>query len=264
MTKKIAVMAMLVGRATVFAVGLAMILAVVLGVASSALAANGKPFLLGKSNIATKVSTLVNKGVGPALGLKVGVDQAPLTVNPEAGTATNLSADELDGKDSGAFLGRTEKAASAEDANTLDGVDSAAFARTTSEAWRQVGAGGQPAFGTGLQPTPMWQNFDQAHNGAGFYKDSTGTVHLKGLVKFINNTGNTGTVRLACNSNNAVFTLPQGYRPAVREVLLTVSNDAPLRINIDSNGGVYPCNQTRDWAGGEWVSLDGIDFRAAN
>lgn len=183
MTKKIAGKAMFVGRATVFAVGLAMILAVVLGVASSALAANGQPFILGKGNVATKVSTLVKKGVGPALGLKVGVGQAPLTVNPEAGTATNLSADELDGKDAGAFLGASEKAASAasaDDANTLDGVDSTAFARTTSEAWRQVDAGGQPAFGNGLQPTPMWQNFDTAHNSAGFYKDSTGTVHLKG------------------------------------------------------------------------------------
>jgi hypothetical protein len=265
--KKVAGQVMFLGRAMVFAVGLAVILAVVLGLASSALAANGKPFLLGKFNVATKVSTLVNKGVGPALGLKVGADQAPLTVNPEAGTATNLSADELDGKDAGAFLGRSEKAASAataDDANTLDGVDSAAFARTTSEQWRAVGASGQPAFGTGLQSTPMWQNADSSHNSAGFYKDSTGTVHLKGLVKFINNTGNTGTVRLACNTNNAVFTLPQGYRPAVREVLLSVSNDVPIRVNVDSNGGIYTCNQTRDWAGGEWVSLDGLSFRASN
>jgi hypothetical protein len=37
-----------VGRATVFLVGLAVILAVVLGVATSALGANGNPFLLGK------------------------------------------------------------------------------------------------------------------------------------------------------------------------------------------------------------------------
>lgn len=267
MTKKIAVKAMSMGKATVFAVGLAMILAVVLGVASSALAANGKPFLLGQSNVATKVSTLVNRGVGPALGLKVGADQAPLSVNPEAGTATNLSADELDGKDASAFLGRSEKAASAasaDDASTLDGVDSTAFARTTSEAWRQVGASGQPAFGTGLQPTPMWRNFDSAHNSAGFYKDSTGTVHLKGVVIFINNTGTAGNVRLACNTNNAIFTLPQGYRPAAREVLLSVSNDTLIRVNVDSNGGIYTCDQTRDWVGGEWVSLDGISFRAAN
>jgi hypothetical protein len=56
MTKKIAGKAMFVGRATVFAVGLAVILTMVLGVASSALAANGKPFILGKGNVATKVN----------------------------------------------------------------------------------------------------------------------------------------------------------------------------------------------------------------
>ncbi len=267
MTKKIAIKAISVGRATVFALGLAMILAVVLGVASSALAANGKPFLLGKGNIATRVSTLVNNGVGPALGLKVAADQAPLTVNPEAGTATNLSADELDGKNSDAFLGRTEKAASAasaDNANTLDGVDSAAFARTSSEAWRGVGSAGQPAFNTHSQNAPMWENFDDGHNSVGFYKDSTGTVHLKGLARWITIPGNTGTIRLACNSGNEVFELPQGYRPAVREVVLTVSNDVPLRVNIDNDGGVYPCNTTRDWANGAWVSLDNIDFRAGN
>lgn len=93
----------MVGRAAAFCVGLAVVLAVVMGVASSALAADGKPFILGRGNVATKVSTLINKGVGPALGLKVAAEQAPLTVNPEAGTATNLSADELDGKDSSEF-----------------------------------------------------------------------------------------------------------------------------------------------------------------
>ncbi len=70
-------------------------------------------------------------------------------------------------------------------------------------------------------------------------------------------------MRLACNPNNAVFTLPRGYRPSVGEVLLSVGGDAPLRVNIDSNGGINPCNQTKDWTGGDWVSLDGISFRAA-
>jgi hypothetical protein len=98
--RKILGRAMMVGKAATLCVGLAVVLALTAGVATDALAANGKPFLLGKSNVATKVSTLVNRGVGPALGLKVGADQAPITVNPEAGTATGLSADELDGKDS--------------------------------------------------------------------------------------------------------------------------------------------------------------------
>ncbi|HJQ28707.1 MAG TPA: hypothetical protein VJ827_05170 [Rubrobacter sp.] len=63
---------MWVGRATVFVVGLAVILALVVGVASTAFGANGNPFLLGKKNVATAVSTLVKRGAGPALKLQVG------------------------------------------------------------------------------------------------------------------------------------------------------------------------------------------------
>lgn len=90
--------AMALGRTAVFVVGLAVVLALTIGAATSAVAANGKP------NVASKVSNLVKKGVGPALGLKVGADQPPISVNPEAGTATNLSADELDGEDSEEIL----------------------------------------------------------------------------------------------------------------------------------------------------------------
>lgn len=46
-----------------------------------------------------------------------------MTVNAAAGTATNLSADEIDGKDSAQFLAANGKAA-----DLLDGQDSSAFA----------------------------------------------------------------------------------------------------------------------------------------
>jgi hypothetical protein len=90
---------MWVGRATVFLVGLSVILALIFGVASTALGANGKPFLLGKKNVATAVSTLLRKGAGPALKLKVGSGQPPLVANAAAGKATNLNADKIDGQD---------------------------------------------------------------------------------------------------------------------------------------------------------------------
>ena len=51
-----------VGRATVFLVGLSVILAVIFGVASTALGADGEPFLLGKRNVAPSVSKLVKRG----------------------------------------------------------------------------------------------------------------------------------------------------------------------------------------------------------
>jgi hypothetical protein len=91
---------MWVGRATVFLVGFAVILALVFGVASTALGADGNFFKLGQRNVAQTVSTLVKQGSGAALALQVGSNQPPLTVNRAAGTATGLSADELDGMDS--------------------------------------------------------------------------------------------------------------------------------------------------------------------
>lgn len=90
-----------VGRTTSTVFGLALILALIFGVATMALGANGKPFLLGKKNVATAVSTLVKKGAGPALSLKVG-SGAPLAVNSSK-KVTNLNADQVDGKDSRTF-----------------------------------------------------------------------------------------------------------------------------------------------------------------
>ena len=89
---------MWVGRATVFFVGLAVILALVFGVASTALGADGNFFKLGNRNVAQTVSTLVKQGTGAALALQVGANQPPMTVNPAAGTATGLSAAELEGR----------------------------------------------------------------------------------------------------------------------------------------------------------------------
>jgi hypothetical protein len=105
-----------VGRVTVFAVGLAVVLALTVGLATTALAAvPGDPFKLGKTNTVNQISQLVgstassmlridNNGTGSALQLLVEPGKAPMSINTEAGTATNLSADELDGKDGSAFF----------------------------------------------------------------------------------------------------------------------------------------------------------------
>lgn len=104
---------MWVGRATVFMVGLAVILALVFGVATSALGANGKPFLLGKRNVASAISTLIKQGPGPALNLQVGAGQPPLAVNSKTRVA-NLNA---------ATAGRADTAASADTAANADKLD---------------------------------------------------------------------------------------------------------------------------------------------
>jgi hypothetical protein len=87
---------MWVGRATVFLVGLAVIVALLFGVASMALARDGQSFILGQRNVAQSLSTLVRQEAGPALSLQVD-SGAPLAVNSES-RVDNLNADELDGK----------------------------------------------------------------------------------------------------------------------------------------------------------------------
>jgi hypothetical protein len=86
---------MWVGRATVFLVGLAVILALVLGVTSMAFARDGESLLLGERNVAQSLSTLVDQGAGPALSLQVN-SGAPLKVNSSTRVA-KLNADMVDG-----------------------------------------------------------------------------------------------------------------------------------------------------------------------
>jgi hypothetical protein len=91
-----------VGRTASMVFGLALVLALVVGAATAAFGADGDFFRVGKSNLATAVSTLTNSGVGPALRLKVD-SGAPLAVN-SSGKVAKLNADKLDGSDSTDFV----------------------------------------------------------------------------------------------------------------------------------------------------------------
>ncbi len=93
---------MWVGRAAVFVVGLAIIVALLFGVATTALGANGDFFKVGRSNSASAVSVLDKRGKGPALRLEVG-NGKPLAVD-SAAKVDNLNADRVDGKDSSALM----------------------------------------------------------------------------------------------------------------------------------------------------------------
>ncbi|MDP9480464.1 MAG: hypothetical protein M3R38_33185 [Actinomycetota bacterium] len=123
MVRSAASKVMWVGRATVFLVGLSMILALVFGVASMALGADGDFFKVGRTNLASAVSVLSKSGAGPALSLKVG-SGAPLAVNSSTKVA-KLNADRLDSKDSSAFAtgvnGKATSAAHADNADVLGG-----------------------------------------------------------------------------------------------------------------------------------------------
>ena len=196
---------MWVGRATVFLVGIAVILALLFGEASMAFARDGEFLLLGERNVAQSLSTLVNQGTGPALSLEVG-SGPPMKVNSSKKVA-KLNADQLDNKN------------------------------WRSEAWHEVGATGEPEFRNGGQGDCLWSYFDTVHNSAAFYKDQFGVEHLKGIVKAADGTGG----GLACHASTAgedvtIFQLPVGYWPVKREVHVAISNEQLGRVDVDPDG----------------------------
>ncbi len=71
MTRMIFGKVMWVGRATVFLVGFAVMLALVSGAASAAFGADTDFFRLGRSNFAESITRLIKSGGGPALSLQV-------------------------------------------------------------------------------------------------------------------------------------------------------------------------------------------------
>jgi hypothetical protein len=127
-------------RATTTVVGLAIMLALVLGGATTALAGTGvgATFNLGKVNSVNAISKLVGSVGGSsltidnnstdanatALDLQVEPGKPPMRVNSST-EVQGLNADQLNGKSANEFLGRFEAASNS---NLLDGKDSTAFA----------------------------------------------------------------------------------------------------------------------------------------
>ena len=106
-----------VGRTASMVFGLALVLALIVGVASMALGANGKPLLLGRNNTANAITKLTsnanesameveNKNGGAddtALELIVQQGEPPMKVNT-AEKVVNLHADYVDGQNADFFL----------------------------------------------------------------------------------------------------------------------------------------------------------------
>jgi hypothetical protein len=114
-----------IARGTALTLGVAVMVALVLGVATTALAGTGvgARFQLGKTNTVNAVSRLVGSVVGPslvidndsadatatALDLQVQPGKAPMKVNSSA-KVTNLNVDKIDGLDSSSFASYGESA----------------------------------------------------------------------------------------------------------------------------------------------------------
>lgn len=97
-----------------------------------------------------------------------------------------------------------------------------------------------------IAPTLLnsWVAFGAPYNAPGYFKDSRGIVHLRGLVK-------SGTA-------STIFTLPAGYRPIGRELFAVPSNDLFGACSVDPAGAVSQLVGSN-----VYFSLDGITFRAA-
>ena len=119
MVRSVASKVVWVGRATIFLVGLAVVLAVVLGLASAALAGTGvgDAFNLGKKNTVNRISSLVGSTDNPMLRItnnNAGTDATALTLQVEPGLTpmkvnsstqvSNLNADLVDGRSASSFV----------------------------------------------------------------------------------------------------------------------------------------------------------------
>jgi hypothetical protein len=104
-----------------------------------------------------------------------------------------------------------------------------------------------------IDPTLLngWIVRDLTLSKPGYFKDSQGFVHIKGVVS-------------AGAMNAAVFILPKGFRPKLTSVYIVGANvdggtDVLGRVNIDTNGTVLilPVIGTTLTSAG-WISLDNI------
>jgi hypothetical protein len=104
---------------------------------------------------------------------------------------------------------------------------------------------------TGLTLQNSWAYFGVGGSQwaqPGYYKDSNGYVHLRGLIK----DGSSSTATIA--------TLPAGFRPGFRTIFATYGAPGIVGIEVSSAGVVAPRNaSTRTY-----LSLAGISFLAEN
>lgn len=133
-----------------------------------------------------------------------------------------------------------------DDDGDADWEDSAGGGGGTVEAWREVGAGGQPAYSN------SWAAHGSADYKPSFRKRPDGTVEFRGLL--VNGT-----------TDAAAFTLPVGYRPSapgnlsfsLMAAAVGTGNPTPVRLDVTPGGDVVP------YISGSaivWLAIAGIRF----
>lgn len=95
-----------------------------------------------------------------------------------------------------------------------------------------------------------WVNYGGGFNPAGYLLDSSGFVHLRGLIR-------NGAL------NSGVFTLPAGYRPEFNCMHACIASpNVGIRVDVQSAGLVFVSGAAAGTsASNAYVSLDGISFK---
>jgi len=105
-----------------------------------------------------------------------------------------------------------------------------------------------------------WGSFGPPYGGGAYYRDDEGQVHLSGVVQSSVFAGPfPPPSQNLCGTPWVIFVLPAGYRPAAEEIFAVDSGNALGRVDVTPNGDV----SCMSGAGDQYVSLDGITFRAA-
>lgn len=114
-------------------------------------------------------------------------------------------------------------------------IDTLDVGAITQEAWIAVSGG--VGFNTG------WSNYGAGNMAVGYFKDSQGIIHLRGLAQ-----RTSGSAAL-------IFTLPSGYRPSATEAFAVEATNAFGQITVYSDGKVQ-----LDFGTATYCSLSGITF----
>jgi hypothetical protein len=156
-------------------------------------------------------------------------------------------------------------AASAGNADKLDNKDSNEFAIAGSEDWHAATLSDTT---TAVAPNDpphsycYWENFGDVYAPAGYFRDPSGVVHLRGVVRAQD--GNAHLCADGNSFNSLILTLPPGYRPGFAYALTTTSNNAPGRLNVRTGGDLAIQNSYPTFVNAKgFVSLDGLSFRCA-
>ena len=109
-----------------------------------------------------------------------------------------------------------------------------------------------------FRPTGHWQPLGDPYAPPSFYKDVTGTVHLRGVATTDSNLAGVCFKNQFVTGAGVVFALPPGFRPSHQADFQTMVGGNPGQVSVFPSGVVC---RSQDIMGGESASFDGITFR---